>query len=383
MRRSAGLWIALASCEQGGTVTIVDATTLPDADADTDADADADADTDADTDAGGTFSADQVLVVPQARGLALLANDGSAALAASWSDLVGDCPDCAGQGASADGDGLLVSFTLTGDPGPGGIARLGPDALLDFRLDGFDFPHDVTRDPADGALVVTEALSDRLLWVAGDGGSVAPVRTLDDGHPDWSGLFPNGVEHLEHAGRSLLLTSHRGGADTGAPPAGEIALWDATDPGAPTRVWRFPPSGVLDTPHGCVLRERGGRWWLLWAHTRGAPDGGSVGLAVTDDPTVPPAYVADLVPGAAIGRFGFLKGVDLTDEDWLYLTDASSGGAGPSGRVVRAPMPDLSPTGATGALGDQVHVELDGATVFADALDLPFEGWLWVPTFPL
>ncbi|MEQ1503040.1 MAG: hypothetical protein ABMB14_12460, partial [Myxococcota bacterium] len=184
---------------------------------------------------------------------------------------------------------------------------------------------------------------------------------------------------------------HRGGGRGGPgglqDPSGEITMWDLTDPAAPSLVWTYPPSGSLFTPHGAVFRRYDGRWWLLYAHSDGNGSTSSVGLAVTDDPTVAPAYVADLLP-ANVDPFEFLRGVELTSDGWLWLTDSGTqggpGGPGPaSGRVVVAAMPTLAPTGATGAYGDQVFVDLTEDAVVVDDLANPFEGWLWRPTFPL
>lgn len=327
------------------------------------------------------FDDEHVLVVPHHRGLTLLRADGSAAWEEDWDGLVGECPLCGGEGASADGDGLLVALTTNGLFAGGAVARIGSSGTLDWRLDGFVFPHDAVRDPADGAVVVDEATVDRITWVPGDGSSPDPVRALDDHDATWPGDTPNGLDRVDDGDRTWLVVSHRG---DGSADSGQITTWDVTDPDAPTLAWTFPPAGGLGLPHGAVLRRYDGRWWLVWAHSAGQPDGSTVGLAVTDDPAVAPRYVADLVPAAPVGPFVFLRGVELTDDGWLWLTDSGEQTASSlvPGRIVSAPMPALEPTGAGGAVGeDQVLVPLDGAEVVADGFEVPFEGWLWRPTF--
>lgn len=163
-----------------------------------------------------------------------------------------------------------------------------------------------------------------------------------------------------------------------------ITAWDITDPADPEFLWTFPESGSLDTPHGCMARMYDGQLWMIWAHTEGAPTGGSVGVALANDPTVVPEYVADLLPAGDVDSFGFLRGVELTTDGVLYLTDSGGGGGfGGSGQVVKATFPaGLAPTGASGAVdSDQVFVDLTDAEVLLDGLDNPFEGFLWDPPF--
>lgn len=334
---------------------------------------------------GDLFDDDLVLVVPQATGLELIASDGSTALSRGWSDLVGDCDACGGEGASADGDGLLVSFTTARGQGmPGAFARLDANAQLDLRVDGLGFPHDVVRDPADGSLLVLETTLGAITWFSGDGSSDEPLRQLDADHPDWIGAAPNGAEHLVWQDRSLLLVSHRGIAAGDDPISGAITLWDLTTPDAPQRLWRFPEDGALGVPHGPVIRTLDDRLWLLWAHTEGTPEGGSVGVAVLDDPTQPPTYVADLLPPTTVAPLEFLRGIELTAQGWLLLTDSGDPQA-PTGRLIRSRFPgDLAPTGAGGAAGsDQVLIELQDAEIVRGGLAYPFEGWLWRSSLPL
>ncbi|MEQ1508504.1 MAG: hypothetical protein ABMB14_40105, partial [Myxococcota bacterium] len=207
-------WLALGACRDDGaaddaatadadTDTDTDADSDADTDSDTDSDTDADTDSDADTDADLLFDAEHVLVIPTADGLTLLASDGTAVFDRSWTELVGDCSACGGEGATADADGLLVAFTTGGGlPGGniGGIARLDAAAALDFRVDGLTFPHDAVRDPADQTLIVSEATGGQLRWIAGDGSSADEIRALDNGDPDWPSDTPNGMELVPYGG---------------------------------------------------------------------------------------------------------------------------------------------------------------------------------------
>lgn len=324
------------------------------------------------------FDEHHALVVPDLLGLRLVHADGAETLLVEWEALLDTCEDCAGEGASQDGDGLLVSFAR--GFGAGGVARIGPAGEVDWVVDGLSFPHDAARDPADGTVVVPEASLDRLTWIPGEGASADAVRVVDLATPGWAEEVPNGVDRFDHGGRSWLLSSNRGTVTAD----GRVVLWDVTDPAAPRLQWKFPADGRLDVPHAPVFRQWEGRWWLLWAHSRGAPDGTStVGLAVTDDPGEPPRYVADLVPSGPGAPYVFLRGVELTDDGVLLLTDTGTL-AGPllvssTGRLLRTAMPTgLAPTGATGAVGvDQVLVDLEAGLVLREGLGSPFEGWLW------
>jgi len=315
------------------------------------------------------------IVVPDDERLTFLDRDGTLLAAPTWHQILQGCTTCGGEGGSADGDGLLLSYTT--EPGrgvrPGGVARLAGDGTLGFRIDGLGFPHDILRDPADGTLLVVETSRNRVIWLEGDGGSDEPLRELTAAHPEFPPT-PNGAELLQREGRAYLLLSHR------ALNSGRITLWDITTPGEPSFVWRFPAEGELGIPHGPVLREVDGQWWLLWAHTRGSANNGTVGMAVTPDPTVAPTYVADLVPGADVGHFQFLRGVERLSDGRLLLTDAGPQTFGPGmGRVFEATFPDLSPPddGARGALGSQRFEPLGSATLRLDGLGSPFEGWYW------
>jgi hypothetical protein len=359
-----------------------------DTDADTDADSDSDTDTDTVTGPELLFDAEHVLVMPDAEGIKLVANDGSLAGEATWTEMIGSCASCGGEGTTADDDGgLLVTYTLSGGIGTGGVAKLnGSTGALGFRLDGFGFPHAAVRDPVDGSIVVQETSANKLTWIAGDGASSAAVRALTvAGDATWPGNSPNGLVRFQHQGGTYLLSSHRGGLGG----TGEITMWDISTT-TPSLVWEFPGVGAnLDTPHSPRYRFYDGKWWLIWAHTEGVSNGGSIGLAVTSDPLTRPAYVADLVPEAPVAPLEYVRGVELTSDGMLYVTDSGTGsgpfGGAPEGRLISVPMPtDLAPTGASGDVdADQEIIEIPGAVVLLEELDNPFEGWLWMPTFTL
>lgn len=325
------------------------------------------------------FDDAHVLVVPDAEGVRFLDREARDVGLVRWDDLTGGaCDECTGEGASPDGDGLLVSWAL-GFAG-GGVGRIGGDGQPDWAVPDLAFPHDAVRDPADGTVLVPEAASNRFLWIAGDGSSSAPVRVLDETHLDWDEKVPNGIDRIDLDGRTYVVSSNRGAP---AEP-GRITLWDLTEPGAPHLVWRFPEEPGLDVPHAPIFRRWEDRWWLLWAHSEGSVSGATVGLAVTDDILQRPQYVADL---EADGEpFEFLRGVELTDDGELWLVDTGIAifQGNSSGRLWLGHMPTgLQPTGATGAVGpDQVFVPI-AAEVVRDQLMTPFEGWLWEPTFRL
>ena len=317
------------------------------------------------------------LVIPDDEGLTFLGLDGIVVDARRWPSLVGDCAVCSGEGASADGDGLLLSYTTSNGSGgvqrPGAISRIDARGRLDVRVDGFGFPHDVIRDPTDGSLMIVATATNELVWIDGDGRSNRPIRTLGDEHPEFPPT-PNGADLLQWDGRTYVLLSHR------PMRQGRITLWDITEPGSPTFVWRFPSVGRLGLPHGPILREIDGAWWLLWAHTRGAGGDGTIGLAVSPAPTVAPTYVADLQPGADVERFRFLRGVELLDDGRLIATDSGELAFGVGrGRIFSATFPDLGPPvgGEGGGLGDQVFVPLGPASLMLDELAAPFEAWYW------
>ncbi|MEN0061284.1 MAG: hypothetical protein AAGA48_03985 [Myxococcota bacterium] len=316
------------------------------------------------------------LVVPDKVGVTFLGLDGSLLESFTWSDLVGPCATCGGEGGSPDGDGLLLSFTTGDGPGNvGAVARVNGKGQLDFRVNGFAFPHDVIRDPADNHLAVVATFTNDVRWIAGDGSSGTVLRSIGSSDPEFPNT-PNGAELLEYNGRNFILLSHRPNAN------GRITLWDITDPKDPVFVWRFPETGRIAVPHGPILRQRGADWWLLWAHTNGGPSGrGSVGLAVTTDPTLRPTYVADLDPEPDIAPFTFLRGVELLDDGRMYVTDSGSAGGNGDGRIFLATFPTLAPSGngEVGSIGDQRFETLGPAPLIYDDVTSPFEAWYWPP----
>ena len=198
----------------------------------------------ADTSSGPAPTDPDRLVVPSGTGLALVYPGGALADHFAWPDLVGECDSCAGEGASADGDALLVAIA-TGAGLSDGIARVFPDGTLDFRVDGFRFPHDVIRDPADGTLMVVETFADRVVWIDGSGSSREALREI--GVPSTPEMVaqPNGAELVNTGERRYLLLSHVGEVTAPLRPAGKITLWDITSPGALAHVWSYPPDGAL------------------------------------------------------------------------------------------------------------------------------------------
>ena len=123
------------------------------------------------------FDSDHLIVVPDGAGIHLVRTDGTLAFSAAWDEAIGGCGRCFGQGASADGDGLLLSASLRGT---GSVARLNGDATLDWRVDGLAFPHDAIRDPADDSVIVPESIEHRVTWIGCDGASAAPIRRMTE-----------------------------------------------------------------------------------------------------------------------------------------------------------------------------------------------------------
>lgn len=310
------------------------------------------------------------LLIPDATGIRILELDGSERRAATWSELTNSDCMCGGEGGSADDDGLLLSFVT--DPsgiGQGDIIRVSADGTLDFRVADFAFPHDVMRDPADGSLMVVETFAGQVRWIAGDGSSNKPIRTLDVSNPNFLN-GPNGADRFDFEGRSYLLLSHLGDFGGGlGDGGGRITLWDITTAGAPTHVWSFPDSNALGAPHSPILRQADGTWWLIWAHTAGGPNNqGTVGIAQTPSPLTAPTYYADLL--STEGPLQFLRGVELF-EDTLYVTDSATG------QVFTADwVPPTVPK------SEPPLIDLTNQTVFASGLAFPYEGWMWSDPLP-
>ncbi len=394
------LFLLFTACGGGDSVEVKDVAD-GDADTDTDTDADTDPDTDADTDTTDTdtdtdttdtdtgvpgvpriFDAYHVLVVPTEDGISFYANDGSVVHEYTWTAMVGACPGCTGEGASPDGDGLLVSWA--GQAQNQGVARINSAGVVEFTIKGMAFPHDAVRDPADDSIIVPEAFANALTWYPGDGSSAKDTRRVDDNTPGYNQNLPNGMDRVDYNGRTYILVSNRATGFGGN--LGLLTLWDITDPAViPTKVWQFPQTGSLDTPHGPVIRQLDGVWYLLYAHSYGGPNGnGAVGVATMSDPTVQPEYVADLVPEQPVQPFDFLRGVELTDDGFLWMTDSGPEASNlDQGRIITAPFPPgLVATGKAGstANGQQEYLGMPGGTLVVDDMPNPFEGWLWVPT---
>ena len=56
----------------------------------------------------------------------------------------------------------------------------GPDVIsLDWRVDGFAFPHGAVRVPG-GDVAVAETFEQAITWVPGDGSSADPLQRIAD-----------------------------------------------------------------------------------------------------------------------------------------------------------------------------------------------------------
>ena len=317
------------------------------------------------------FDEDALLIMPDEDGLQFIASDTSTWRSLSWEDLVPVCDGaCYGEGGSTDGDGLLATYVMDTQLFNGGVIELDIDGNLLGGIQGLSFPHDAVRHPADGSIIVAEAFG-FITWYDSGG---SPLFQIDRGTPGWENQMgtPNGLDLIEYGGSTYLLICSRNGV---------ISMWDITAAASASLLWRYPAAGDLDTPHGAVLRELDGTFYLLYAHTLGGPGRGegSVGVAALSDPAAPPQYLADLVlpPGAL--PFGFLRGVELTDGGELLITDAGAElvDQGPDqGGLWSASFPALAATGATGARGSQVYREFKDMTPLLDGLAMPFEGRL-------
>ena len=177
-----------------------------------------------------------------------------------------------------------------------------------------------------------------------------------------------------------------GGA--GSAVDGSLVLWDITDPTNPAQVWHYPESGTVGMPHSPVMKRVSGTWVLAYAHTIGMSDAGnevhsSVGLAISDDLTAQPTYVADGVLPTALGDIETSRGVELGTDGRLYVVETGSRGG--DGRLLTATLPELTPAGSSGAYSeshaDQIFVTLDDAAVLADDLGGAFEPRLWTPSY--
>jgi hypothetical protein len=276
---------------------------------------------------------------------------------------------CFAEGGSTDGDLILGSYVTSAWSFTGGVFAMDHDGVVQFSLEGFGFPHDVVRDPADGTLIVGEAFGD-VTWIAGDGSSATTLRSIDGSTPGMAGTTVNSLDLIEFDGQTWLLVCTRSGV---------LTMWDISVPGSPDLAWRYPASGGLDTPHGAVLREFDGQFYLVYAHTFGGSSRfeGTVGVAVMAHPADPPDYLADLRVPSGLPEFGFLRGVELSTDGVLYLTDAGTEypDAGDLGKLLTATLPvGLTPSGETGAVGaPQSYVDLVDLAEQRVGLGTPFE----------
>jgi hypothetical protein len=211
------------------------------------------------------------------------------------------------------------------DPARDEACRDDPQADPDCT---FQMPHDRLA-LADGTEAVADTLNNRVVLVgeAANDGDPAPVRGIlgPVGAGAW---WPNALARLDD---HTLLVTYKGSDpdDAGSVNLGRIVAWDVSNPGEPAVMWRWPEAGALAAVHGGDVNvDAQGRVWLVYGHAHGAsasaaegPDG-SVGLAVWDDPSMPPRYVADLVlDGEA--PLGFVRAAQLVDDDaHLLVTDS-------------------------------------------------------------
>lgn len=245
---------------------------------------------------------------------------------------------------------------------------------------------------ADGdVLVVADTNNARVLWLekpaAGHDGPAEVLAILDDQHADWQGWRSiNNVQLLTEGDRKLLLTTFKSaGAGESLADTGAIVLWDVTDPAAAALQWVYPETGfVAAVHHGQVQQTASGESWLIYSHSLGAstdPDDGvfgSVGMARYNG-TAPPEYLADGVLGVIDKSLGFVREAEIPPPyDWLLITD--SGCENPQadcsleGRVVSVALPEVSPSGRTGAFGDQEFVTMRSLPdAFQHEMAFPYE----------
>lgn len=339
------------------------------------------------------FGPEQRLVVSDQAGVALYDANGHRTHLWAWADLTPSCDrGCDGEGVAADADGLLATYArFRGPEIPGGVVRLGPggkDLQVDWVLEEFQFPHDVARDPGGQGIIVVNSLEHELVWVEEGGTADDRLHVVGEDHPDFDRFYlPNGFELIDWGGRAYALVNNRGSSASDY-DEGQIALWDITDPANASLVWQYPEGGFLGAPHGARFRWFDGSWWLIYAHSTALGRSGTAGFAVTHDPTVRPSYVADLQPGASLEEWTFPRGVELTTDGQVYLTEPFNAGdlGDDVGFVARFAMPtSLAPTGKTGAFtGDGAQLELvvlEEVEKLVGGLDVPFEAWIWTPTF--
>ncbi|MFT4974286.1 MAG: hypothetical protein ACI8S6_000168 [Myxococcota bacterium] len=260
--------------------------------------------------------------------------------------------------------------TLTFPEGSSLASRCVEQRAPECNLNG---THIIT-ETGDGSLIAADTNNSRVLWITpGDNGEGEVTAFLDATHPEWDGWRNvNHVQVLRDGDRDLLLTTFKARAPDsgGLTDEGQLVMWDVTDPIRPARLWVWPEDGFLAAVHHGTVQETAAGTLLLYAHSLGASDDpdtgviGSVGIARYLGPDTPPEYIADGVLPATDNPLGFVREVEtFAPLDWLLITD--SGCENPSasctfpGRLLSAKLPDLSPEGQSGALGDQRFVELE------------------------
>ncbi len=351
-------------------------------------------DTSTDTDTASTTDTGPVpthLVVTTGEGVEQRTLDGDLERTWSWDDIASPCSgDCKPEGVQVDGHGLLTAYSQ-GQAG-GGVLRLkaeGGDLVPDWEIGDLDFPHDAISDPSGLGVMIAETFAARIVWMDPTTGS--ELAALDETDSAWDYSLPNSLELIADAGRHYLLMSNRGNDLSGGANSaidGVLVLWDVTDGSAPTMVWQYPESGVVGMPHSPVMERVDGTWVLAYAHTVGVEAGnnsgdGSVGVAITDSLTTRPAYVADGVLPGSMGELETTRGVELSSDGTLYITETASRGGG--GRLIRASLPALDLSDKTGEYTEdhahQDYIELTDAEELADDLRGTFEPRLWAPSY--
>ena len=239
-------------------------------------------------------------------------------------------------------------------------------------------------------LIVADTNNSRVLWLekpTAGSGPAEVVHVLDGSHPDWADWRSiNNVQHLTEGDRTLLLTTFKSSiSDSLQQDEGRIVLWDVTDPSLPERVWAYPEQGFLAAVHhGQVQQTASGEQWLIYAHSLGASDDpdeglfGSVGMARFNG-TQPPEYLADGILEVVDQSMGFVREVEIpAPHDWMIITDSGCENRQSecelSGRVISVSLPDLTPSGLSGAFGEQTFITLESLPeAFQHEMVFPYE----------
>ena len=266
------------------------------------------------------------------------------------------------------------------EDGLGGVATLCADgeAATDARchLNG---THVVAEQDDGTTLWAADTNNSRALLLARptDGSTTATVLGMLDEHTaGWGDARSlNHLQLLTVEGRPMLLTTFKSAAPAGngsLTDTGRLVLWDISTPTAPEQVWVWPDpetEGFLAAVHHGIVQETAQGTLLVYAHSLGASDDpdaglyGSVGLARFNG-TAPPTYLADALLPDSEFPLGFVREAEVpAPGDWLLITDSGCENAVADcsyvGRVLAARLPDLSPEGQSGALGDQRFVTLE------------------------